>query len=325
MIDPKVQDILNSNGFGELHQVASRVSVADLFKPKQRCGIYVFRCANGDYYCGQSVDVTRRYVQHKKDAHADMVWLAFKVVPKAQLNEVERSIVRSLEGEAAVALRNHTIVSIPPAGEKDLDLVISPELQDQWLKDDSARSDGRRYFESLSHRAKYTKKFAKFLASHVYTHELTDVIRAYVSRCLLFPGLTEYTFWTTSCIVPGLYPDSSIKALFRLNVYLAEVYTVMVRKDGTLAHSFHVTASALKHVKSPEHFGSGITFTDHFYETAGSDQMEIIASTHDAARALLAHPDFIRAAKISNLRLMQKGPTFHGRYHHIDLADWIVR
>jgi hypothetical protein len=125
--------------------------------------------------------------------------------------------------------------------------------------------------------------------------------------------------------VPGLYPDSSIKALFRLNVYLAEVYTVMVHKDGTLAHSFHVTASALKHVKSPEHFGPGITFTDHFYETAGSDQMEIIASTHDAARALLAHPDFIRAAKISNLRLMQKGPTFHGRYHHIDLADWINR
>jgi len=325
MIDTKVQDILSSNGFGALHEVASRLSVADLFKPKQRCGIYVFRCANGDYYCGQSVDVTRRYVQHKKDAHADMVWLSFKVVPKAQLNEVERSIVRSLEGEAAVALRNHTIVSIPPAGEKDLDLVISPELQDQWLKDDSARSDGRRYFESLSHRAKYTKKFGKFLGNLAYTHDLTDIIRSYLSRCVPYPGLTEYTFWTASCVVPGLYQDSSIKALFRLNVYLAEVYTVKAHRDGSLAHSFHVTASALKHVKSPEHFGPDITFSDHYYETAGIDQMEIIASTHAAARALLSHLDFIRAAKISNLRLMQKGPTLHGRYHHIDLADWINR
>jgi hypothetical protein len=36
MIDSKVQDILNSNGFGELHEVASRVSVADLFSSASR-------------------------------------------------------------------------------------------------------------------------------------------------------------------------------------------------------------------------------------------------------------------------------------------------
>ena len=69
--------LLDSLGFLPTQNVQGRASVADLFKPQKRCGIYILHFANGEFYAGQAVDVTRRYAQHRS-TYDDIVKLSFK-------------------------------------------------------------------------------------------------------------------------------------------------------------------------------------------------------------------------------------------------------
>jgi hypothetical protein len=52
-------------GFSPWKYVQGRTSIADSFKPRRRCGIYVLRFSNEEFYVGQAVDVTIRYAQHR--------------------------------------------------------------------------------------------------------------------------------------------------------------------------------------------------------------------------------------------------------------------
>ena len=76
---------LSDLGFTEAFDVEGRASIADLFKPNQRCGIYILHTSNEEHYAGQAIDVTRRYVQHIKN-HIDIVKLSFKRVLQKKLN-----------------------------------------------------------------------------------------------------------------------------------------------------------------------------------------------------------------------------------------------
>lgn len=71
--------VVSELNFDQWHDVRERASIADLFRPNERCGIYVLSFANGEAYAGQAVDVTRRYVQHRK-VHPDIEAMAFQTV-----------------------------------------------------------------------------------------------------------------------------------------------------------------------------------------------------------------------------------------------------
>jgi len=51
--------MLVAMGFSPWRQVHGRASIADFFKPRRRCGIYVLRFSKEEFYVGQAVDVTR--------------------------------------------------------------------------------------------------------------------------------------------------------------------------------------------------------------------------------------------------------------------------
>jgi hypothetical protein len=58
--------VLEVMGFSRWRPVYGRASIAYLFKPQKRCGIYVLGFSNSEFYVGQALDVTRRYAQHRK-------------------------------------------------------------------------------------------------------------------------------------------------------------------------------------------------------------------------------------------------------------------
>ena len=59
--------VLIDLGFPPLRVVEGRVSIADLYpSERRRCGIYLLEHADGMHYVGQSVDVVRRFDQHRK-------------------------------------------------------------------------------------------------------------------------------------------------------------------------------------------------------------------------------------------------------------------
>lgn len=84
--------LLRDLNFHESYTVEGRASVADIFRPENRCGIYVLHFGNGEFYVGQAVDVTRRYVQHCKN-HEDIQHISFKQVANSKLNERERETI----------------------------------------------------------------------------------------------------------------------------------------------------------------------------------------------------------------------------------------
>lgn len=111
--------------------VEGRVSIADLYKPRRRCGVYVLHFSNDEWYCGQAVDVTRRLVQHTKN-HPDIAEIQFKEVATEYLNQVERDCIHHMEA-AKYKMRNITFMSVIE-GETDFDLIMSVEDQKTWLK-----------------------------------------------------------------------------------------------------------------------------------------------------------------------------------------------
>ena len=84
--------MLKEMGFAPPKHVQGRASIADLFKPYERCGLYILHFANAEIYAGQALDVTRRYVQHRK-VHSDIEEISFKQVDKDRLNDEERTLM----------------------------------------------------------------------------------------------------------------------------------------------------------------------------------------------------------------------------------------
>ncbi len=118
------KSLVQDSYFNVTHYVENRASIADLFKPGKRCGIYILYFTTGEYYIGQAVDVTRRYIQHSKN-HADIQQISFRQVNPLLLNEVERETIGAFERQG-YQLRNIALTSIPK-GESDFDFIMSIE------------------------------------------------------------------------------------------------------------------------------------------------------------------------------------------------------
>jgi hypothetical protein len=106
-----MNETIKTLGFPDPYPVEGRSSIANLFKSRQRCGIYLLHFTTGEYYCGQAADVTRRFVEHTKN-HPDICEIHFKEIPQKSLNEVEMHCIHSLEA-AGFRLRNISLTSMP--------------------------------------------------------------------------------------------------------------------------------------------------------------------------------------------------------------------
>lgn len=302
--------------FSRPYHVQGRASIADLFQPGERCGLYVLHFANGDIYAGQALDITRRYVQHRK-VHADIEQISFRQLPKDRLDDEERTLIWSLE-QSGQRLRNITFTSIPK-GESDFDLVMALEEQNGWLQDPSYIDlDGDRIVDAELRR-KYSRKFKSF-ADLPRSDQVTDFLRSYVRAGIPAFLRSEVSFWCVSC-VPTRYVYT------RISIYWQEVLTVFVSEDE-LWVSLHMADSpftllsdealALLFERHP-----ALELRDHKYSPGGSDQVNLVSPLADA-QTFISDPVVLPAIRLFNMRLMKKGPCNFARYHCMDLADRLV-
>lgn len=305
-----------AEGFSQPHHVWGRASIADLFKPGEHCGLYVLHFTNGDIYAGQALDVTRRYVQHRK-VHADIEEISFKHVPEDRLNDEERTLIWSLEQDGQ-RLRNITFTSVPK-GECDFDLVMSPEEQNRWLEDPSYIDFGGSRIVDPGLRRKYSRKYKSF-AELPRSDEVLSVLRNYVQAYIPAFLRSEVSFWCVSCM-----PVRNVYA--RINIYWQEVLTVSVAEDAILV-SLHVADSPFT-LLSDEALTllferhPALEAIDHKYGPGGSDQINLVLPLADA-KIFISDPEVLPAIRLFNLRLMKKGPCNFARYHCMDLADKIL-
>ncbi len=304
---------LKALGFSPWQHVRTRASIADLFKPQRRCGIYVLRLSNGEFYAGKAVDVTRRYVQHRK-TYGDIEEIAFKPLPRGRLSEEERALIEHLEQEGW-QLRNIALASIPK-GESDFDLVMPPEEQERWLNALNYVDDGGERLIDPDLRRRYRGRFQGFLQMP-HAEEVLDVLQTYVQAGVPAIRRGEVSFWGCSCL-----PTKNVYS--RVNINWQEVFTVFTSVKS-LRFSLHLARSPLQEV-----FGNilerhpTLRYTGHRYVPGGQDQTNFEIEGAQAAKMLITDEDVLRGIRLLNLRLMQKGPCTYGRYHCMDLADRLV-
>lgn len=303
-------------GFATLHPVWGRGSIADLFPPGERCGLYILHFATGEFYAGQAVDVVRRYAQHRQ-VHQDIERISFRCIDRANLNEAERDLIQTLE-RAGYRLRNIALTSIP-YGESDFDLIMAPEEQSRWLADASFVDEAGSRPQDTDLRRKYSRKFDALKASPHYG-AVTDVLQLYARQGLPAMLRGEVSFWAVSCL-----PAQGVLA--RVNINWQEVCTLYVDRCQLFV-SLHVAESPLSALsrfarwkfrrRHPLLYGD-----EHQYRPGGQDQLHLTTAAERAPR-LLNDEHFWPALRLFNLRLMKKGPCTFGRYHCFDLADQIL-
>ena len=317
---PSINNLLGDLAFSETHYVLGRASIADLFRPGQRCGIYILHFTNGEFYCGQSVDVTRRFAQHSK-LHADIEKISFRQILQNDLNIEELSSIRILEAQG-FRLRNIALTSIP-FGPSDLDLIITQNEQNRWCKDPSfVDYAGTRIIEP-DLRRKYRQRFEQFIALP-YANETICFLRAYAHSCLPAVRRTEVSFWSCSCLPGNTNPDTEILA--RVNIYWQEVLTIGAHKEE-LFFSLHLADKPLitnQLTTKLFQWKYKISRDEHQYKPGGQDQTHLVVDGTANALAFIKTKLFLQAVRVFNIRLMKKGACTSGRYHCLDLADQIV-
>lgn len=309
--------------FTNSRHIEGRSSIADVYRKKNRCGLYVLTFENGDIYAGQAVDVTRRFVQHSKN-HEDITHISFKRMAKSMLDDEERSLIWALEHQGFI-LRNITFTSIPK-GDSDFELLMSADEQNQWLVDSTIPLEIGTRVNDIKLRLKYKKKFSKFqIMEHAV--EVTEFLRRYVYQGIPVPLRSELAFWCTSCL-PSYRNGAKAFVYSRININWQEVLTVFT-EDDALFFSFHLALTPLQSayddtLESMVKIHPELYIDDHFYEPGGHDQIRLCIEGFDAACRILADPAVTESIRLFNLRLMRKGPCTFSRYHCMDLADRIL-
>lgn len=310
--------LLAELGFPAWAEATGRRSVADLYRPGHRCGIYVLRFANGERYVGKAVDVIRRFTQHRV-THSDITGVSFQVVPEADLLRVERQFIHAFDA-AGIPLRNLAHMSVVQ-GETDLDLVVTPAEQDAWFQVSGEVVDTDELVQDDDLRRRHRRKFEQFMTLP-FAEDALQILGFYLQGTVPFPRRTELSFWMVSCLPYGVKSDGTV--YLRVSLNMQETLSVYGTPEG-LEVSVHLAKSPFE-----AELGSGWQDTltewgwgveEHAYAPGGHDQFHLFGHGLEDARALMLQRTPNRAMALLNLRLMRKGPTYYGRSHCLELVD----
>lgn len=315
-------ELLIQLGFPPWTEAEGRQSVADLYRAGRRCGIYILGFKTGERYVGQAVDVVRRFGQHRK-THGDIAHVTFQQVKPQDLNRVERHCVHKLEA-AGTPLRNIALMSLV-AGERDLDLVITPGEQEAWLSDAGTLSTSGERVQDAALRQRHHKRYAQLLTLP-HAQDALTVLGLYLDTALPAPRRTELSFWMVSCLPYGAKPEGTLYARVSLN--MQEVFSLYGHPEG-LSASFHLARSPFREELGENWMGElaqeGWDVSDHAYVPGGQDQFELFTADTENLLTLVLDPVASTAMALLNLRLMRKGPTYYGRSHCLDLVDGVLQ
>lgn len=314
-----ISSLLAEEGFCAFHNVATRHSVADLFRDGKCCGIYVLHFADDMFYIGQSIDVRKRFLQHKK-TYNDIAGIAFKKVAKYKLDAEEKYYIGLLESQ--VRIRNISHTTLPEMADSEIDNIFPVHKQKVWLDNPQSPLECFARVEDDVLRSKTAKRCEeKLLKDEIFMQRVLPVMREYVRKCIPEPYLTELTFWGCSCLPPY---NKHIKIYSRINVRFQEVFTAsfdyQIKSNN---FSFHLCKSCLNDKILDQLYSSLPTFGFgyHIYETGGHDQMWIGVGSPADAMHLLENSSFLMAAKKFNLARFRTGAQPWANYHCPTLAD----
>jgi hypothetical protein len=317
--------VVEDLGFGEVHDVRGRYSVADLLaNRRRRCGLYLLDFDDGLFYLGQAVDAVRRFGQHR-NIYTNIVRFAFQPVSKSDLDWKEHWCIQEAE-RTGLPITNRAHVS-QVRGKTDLDLLVDLEEQEQWRRNPRPlirpELGLRREFPD-SHRNRCRQSFSRLQALPEFP-KVVRVLRHYVRRCIPAFSRTEQTFWSLSCL-----PSTNQRTFPRFAAVSFAIMEGLVlgwdAKDESVTWAFVTVAPSRLNGGLGWKGGRGSTLPSvsteqRDYRSAGFDQITLRVESAWQMLDLLREPSIEAAAREMNLRLMRKGPTAYAKFHCPLLAD----
>ncbi len=311
--------MLSEEGFAQVESAKGRSSVADLYKPGRRCGVYVLLFSDGQSYIGQSVDVVRRYTQHIR-VHRDVEAIGFRELLPAELDAVEQDLIRLAE-RSGHKLRNITFSALPPV-MSDFDLVMAVQAQERWLSGQNLIETEDIRIVNPDLREKYASKYRRF-RTYVGTDTVVSKLRRYIGVAIPAIKRAEVSFWAVTCLPAYNNPD--ITLFLRVNLYRQEVLTIYRALDAGVDYvSLHVARGPIEQDASLGCAFPDLEISEHAYQPGGHDQLNLVIPCEELDD-LMDRESVRVAVRMFNHRLMKKGPCLFSRFHCLDLADEIVK
>lgn len=325
MVVADIWQALADKNFAKHVPVAGYRSVAHMFCNKRtRCGIYVLHFTNGEYYVGRTIDIVKRYSQHRKK-HADIECISFRPLARKYLTAEEKAVVLMLR-QADLPLRNINIVDFSYA-HTDFETVMSQADQLRWRDNqDYVDATGKRPTDPRQ-RSLYANNYAA-LSARPLADEIIRVTGEYVRRTVPAFRRSEMSFWNCTARATG-------PIYIRINAGWQTVFDAGV-SNGTEWYKFYMTenravaalgwpllaAAVNSVVRIPGSLMPRLGLTD--LRAGGDNQVTVIASGSINGLKYLGNPKFVLQIRAFNLGLMQKSPCMWSRYHCLDLADRLV-
>ncbi len=320
-----IWQLLTDRNFAKHVSVAGYPSVAHMFcNKRRRCGIYVLHFSNGEYYVGKTVDIVKRYSQHRKK-HIDIERVSFRPLAQKYLDAEETATIRLLR-QSDLPLRNINIVDFSYA-HTDFETIMSQADQLRW-RDDFAYVDntGERPSDPRQ-RSLYASRYTTLSARRL-SEEVIRVTGEYVRRAIPAFRRSEMSFWNCTARASG-------PIYVRINVGWQTVFDAGV-SNGTSWYRFYLTedravtalgwsflgAAVNSVVRLPGRSVPMLGFTD--LRAGGDNQVIVTASGSKSGLKYLENPKFALQLRAFNLGLVQKSPCMWSRNHCLDLADRLL-
>jgi hypothetical protein len=325
MHPPLLPERYSELGFPAVVPVSTLRSIAQLFgSTKSRCGIYLLEFPGQTFYIGQAVDVVRRFAQHRK-TYSEISGFSFISTRRVDLNETERQLI--YEAELAGLLILNTIHASSITGDTDLDLVISPTEQAEWLASPAKVNEldaSSQIALPAAQVERFAGQFRKF-ERHCHFVSSLHLLRMYLLNCLPLPKRTEYSFWVATCL-----PSTNRNTWPRLASVSAGIMELLVlgyhKEAPEKMWGFVTVASDIL----SEHFATDREILGYFpsieihrreYQDAGQHQITLCANALDSLKAILGHKAIQCAAGSLALRVMRKRATIYSKFHCKQLAE----
>lgn len=306
-------------GFQPFMDVSARVSMSDVCG-KEACGIYILRFCDDSFYVGQSRNIARRFLQHRKN-FGDIAAITFRKCRIADLDRAENAAIAAMEER--YKLRNIALTTLPQISECELDEIMPVARQEEWLANPVPTFEAGKRIEDPVLRYRTEKRCKKLLEDEHFRETFLPVMQRYVRLCIPEPWLTEITWWGCSCLPPY---NRGIIIYSRINLRFQEVFTAChIPKSGEDIYSWHIALSPISDCFRDIYPSPGsIELSSNIYPAGGSDQLCIRAYDEASAMKLLEQPDFILAAKKFNLARMRTGAQPWAKFHAPGLADALL-
>lgn len=297
-------------GFCAFVQVAGRRSIAHLIPQNGRCGIYILKFSDGALYAGQSIDIIKRFSQHRK-AHPDIQELCWKAVGIKSLDDSERIVISNIE-DSGNKIRNIQFTSLP-LPNSELEILLTGGQLSRFLENADWNDEaGDRHF-SESEIARMQRRFMK-LKGFFGSDALFVILGHYLTRCVPAPFKTEMSHWAASC----LPASSSGEVICRVNVGWQEVLTVGGDAEAATVY-FQVRRSVIgrsfRDLLAFRRRHPSIVFFRSSYSAGGADQIRIASPYLEGTLRLLQDSVFVLAARHLNVALATRSGCMWARSH----------